>query len=39
MKKNKLEKIGIIGVFIVIAILLLIMGYQIGIECYRAVSR
>lgn len=39
MKKNKLEKIGIIILFVVVATLLFIMGYQVGVDCYRAASR
>jgi hypothetical protein len=39
MKKNKLEKTGIILVFTIVVVLLFVMGYQVGVECYRAVSR
>ena len=39
MKKNKLEKTGIILVLVVVMVLLFVMGYQVGVECYRAVSR
>jgi len=39
MKKNKLEKMGIIMVFTIVAVLLFVMGYQVGVECYRAISR
>lgn len=39
MKKNKLEKTGIIFVFAIVAILLSIMGYQVGIEVYNSLIK
>jgi hypothetical protein len=39
MKKSKLEKTGLILVFTIVAVLLFVMGYQVGVECYQAISR
>lgn len=39
MKKNRLEKTGIILVFAIVAVLLFVMGLQVGTECYRAIVK
>jgi len=39
MKNIKLEKIGLIIVFVLVITMMLYMAYQVGVECYNAVAR